>query len=400
MPARSRSSSLSRASQSLISLAESLSSCGSRLEALWWQQILGQALIKALSSRQGHPVESALDYLLDERSAAYEILVEQAEAHSEAITLSHQDQTYEAQLISAPILAWTRYQLPTGQLNTDQRQQLADLLSTTVLAPGATHYLIPELVRFDQLPQSFRDTRTWVTALAQHALGARREAPDTRQAEIPEDLLADAYFLMALVVVPQGQPLFQWQALPADDAASRASVTAQWAEGCTRIVDPLFTGCLMEYLPPEAFYNSTRQADQAIRPLTLKAAVTWLQTAAHLPGQDLRAAIVACGEQAIEEYRIGFCTRLSNDVIYGCVWPALSPEESAPDQGADGQVDTWDTLAALLCEAGIQDVRRLPGLQALEFCEDCGTPFFPNMLGEMQHPELPEEIDPEPVQFH
>ncbi|MFT0531268.1 DUF2863 family protein [Castellaniella hirudinis] len=395
-----RTSSLSRTSQNLISLAESLAACGSRLEASWWQHTLGQALVKALAARHGHPIEAALDYLLDQQSPAYEILVEQAEAYSSAIHLDHQNQAYDAQLISAPILAWTRYQLPAGQLDPQQRQQLSALLAETVLSPDAIHYLVPDLVRFDQLPQSFRDARQWVNAMAQHALGARRDAPDIRPGDTPQDLLADAYFLMALVVVPKGRALFQWQAPPADGAPSRDAVATRWSEGCAQIVTPLFTGCLTEYLPPEAFYHSTRAADQAIRPLTLKAAITWLQTAAHLPGQELRAAIVACGDQAIEEYRIGFCTRQSNDVIYGCIWPALTPEESDPDPAEDGQADTWDTLAALLREAGIQEVRRLPGIQAQEFCEDCGTPFFPNMLGDMQHPELPEEIDPDPVQFH
>ncbi|MGB6007329.1 DUF2863 family protein [Castellaniella sp.] len=400
MPARSRSSALSRTSLSLIALAEALSQSGSQLEDRWWQQQLGEALDKALSARQGHTVETALDHLLDQRSPAYEILVEQAEAHSESLAFTHQDQAYEALLISAPLLAWTRYQLPAGRLTPQHQQQLSDLMRTTVLTPDARLQLLPELIRFDQLPQSFRESRGWVLSLAQHALGARRDLPAVRAADTPEDLLADAYFLMGVAIVPQGQALFQWQTAQPGQPPSRASTTALWAEGCARITESLFTGCLTEYLPPEAFYTSTRQADQGIRPLTLKAAITWLQTAAHIPGTDLRAAIVACGEQAIEEYRIGFCTRQNNDVIYGCVWPSLSREESTPEQGEDGQVDTWDTLAALLRESGIQDVRRLPGLQAMEFCEDCGTPYFPNMLGEMQHPELPEEIDPEPVQFH
>jgi len=402
MPARSRSSSLSRTSLSLVSLAEALSRSGSQLEDRWWQEQLGEALDKTLNGRQGHSVETALDYLLDQRSPAYEILVEQAEAHSESLSLTHQDQPYDVQLISAPLLAWTRYQLPNGQLTAGHVQQLGDLMKTAVLAPGAALHLLPQLIRFDQLPQSFRETRGWTQGLAQHGLGARRELPDVRPPDTPDDLLADAYFLMGAAIVPRGQALFQWQSSPPGGQPDRASVAAAWAQGCAQITDPLFTGCQMEYLPPEAFYTSTRQADQGIRPLTLKAAVTWLLTAARIPGEELRAAIVACGEQAIEEYRIGFCTRQSNDVIYGCVWPSLSREESSlePEEGAEGQIDTWDTLAALLRESGIQDVRRLPGLQPMEFCEDCGTPYFPNMLGEMQHPELPEEIDPEPVQFH
>ncbi|WP_345797527.1 DUF2863 family protein [Castellaniella sp. MT123] len=400
MPARSRSSSTSRTSLSLISLAEALSSSGSRVEDGWWENLLGEALDKALAARQGQAVETALDRLLEQRSPAYEILVEQAEAHSESLSITHEDQVFDALLISAPLLAWTRYQLPAGRLTPQHVEQLTNLLGASVLAPGARLVLLPELIRFDQLPQSFRETRGWTQSLAQQVLGLRREPPARHDAETPEDLLADAYFLLGAVLVPHGQALFQWQSSGQDQPPTRASVTAQWAQGCARIVEPLFTGCQLEYLPPEAFYTSTRQADQGIRPLTLKSAITWLQTAAHIPGTDLRAAIVACGEQAIEEYRIGFCTRQNNDVIYGCVWPSLSREESSLDQGTEGQVDTWDTLAALLRESGIQDIRRLPGLQAMEFCEDCGTPYFPNMLGEMQHPELPEEIDPEPVQFH
>lgn len=400
MPARSRSSSPSRTSLSLISLAEALSHSGSQVEDRWWENLLGEALNKALGARQGHTVETALDRLMEQRSPAYEILVEQAESHSESLTIVHQDQTFDALLISAPLLAWTRYKLPAGQLTSQHVRQLADLLDTSVLAPDTQLVLLPELIRFDQLPQSFRETRGWAQSLAQQALGLRRDSPPMPTAETPEDLLADAYFLIGVVVAARGRAVFQWQSPQPDQAPTRASVTEQWAQGCARIIEPLFTGCQLEYLPPDGFYTSTRQADQGIRPLTLKAAITWLQTAAHIPGSDLRAAIVACGEQSIEEYRIGFCTRQNNDVIYGCVWPSLSREESSLDQGTEGQVDTWDTLAALLRESGIQDVRRLPGLQAAEFCEDCGTPYFPNMLGEMQHPELPEEIDPEPVQFH
>ena len=400
MPPRSRTTSLSRTSQTLIALAEALSRSGSHLEDAYWEAQLGEALDKALGARHGRAVESALDALLEQRSAAYEVLVELAEARSESLRAGPDAQDCDTLLISAPILAWTRYHLPSGQLSTSQLQALEQLLAQTVLGPHARIALIPSLVRFDRLPQSFQETRTWTQALGQRAQGQRRDGPVLRDADAPEDLLADVFFLIGAVTVPRGEALFQWQsALPAD-APSQETITRQWAEGCARIVESGFTGCQLEYLRPEAYYTSTRLADQGIRPLTLKAAATWLQTAARIPGADLRAALVACGDQTIEEYRIGFCTRQSNDVIYGCIWPALSREESQPDEESEGQVDTWDTIAALLRECGLQDVRRIPGLQAMEFCEDCGTPYFPNMLGEMQHPELPEEIDPEPVQFH
>ena len=399
MPPRSRSS-LSRTSQTLISLAESLSRSGSHLEDTYWENRLGEALDKAMGARHGRAVESALDALLEQRSAAYELLVELAEARSESLMPGPDGQDCDALLISAPILAWTRYRLPNGQLSATRLQALESLLADTVLGPGARITLLPSLIRFDRLPQSFQETRSWTQTLAQRALGQRRDGPTLRDADAPEDLLADVFFLIGAVVVPRGGAVFQWQSPTVAEPSSQDTAAARWAEGCARILEPIFTGCQLEYLRPEAYYTSTRQADQSIRPLSLKAAATWLQTAARIPGTELRAALVACGEQAIEEYRIGFCTRNSNDVIYGCVWPALSREESQPDPDTENQVDTWDTIAALLRECGIQDIRRLPGLQPMEFCEDCGTPYFPNMLGEMQHPELPEEIDPEPVRFH
>ena len=400
MPPRSRTTSLSRTSQTLIALAEALSRSGSHLEDAYWQSRLGEALDKALGARHGRAVESALDVLLEQRSPAYELLVELAESRSESLQPSPDDPAYDTLLISAPILAWTRYRLPGGQLSASQLQSLETLLKQTVLHADARISLLPSLMRFDRLPQSFQETRSWTQALGQRALGLRRDGPALRDAEAPEDLLADVFFLVGAVVVPRGQAVFQWQSPTPAESPSQDAVTQQWATGCAAILEPLFTGCLLEYLRPEAYYTSTRLADQGIRPLTLKAAATWLQTAARIPGTDLRAAMVACGEQSIEEYRIGFCTRQNNDVIYGCVWPALSREESQPDPDAEGEIDTWDTIAALLRECGILDIRRLPGLQPLEFCEDCGTPYFPNMLGDMQHPELPEEIDPEPVQFH
>ncbi|MGP1615463.1 MAG: DUF2863 family protein, partial [Pollutimonas bauzanensis] len=107
-----------------------------------------------------------------------------------------------------------------------------------------------------------------------------------------------------------------------------------------------------------------------------------------------------CGGDTIEEYRVGFSTRHSNEVIYGCIWPVLSKEEAAADGTENQVIDVPDEIAALLKEQGIADVRRLPGIHPAEFCDDCGAPYFPNPLGEMMHPELPEETDLAPVHFH
>lgn len=398
--ASSPRSALSRSSRTLIALADALARSGSRVEDNYWEHLIGTQLDRALTGKPGRTIESALDQLMDTRSQAYEVLVEQAENRSEALRFTHQGAAWDALLFSAPILAWTRYKLPDGKLDKAQIHRLEALLGDSVTAPGTQLALIPELIRFEHLPQSFHETRAWTHGLALKALGAAASV-SPRESEQPDNLLADVLFLVGVIVTPAQQAMFRWQDPQADQPGALREQSAQhWGTDCARILDSVFTGCQTEHLQPEAYYTSTRLADQRIRPLSLRAAVAWLQTAGHIPVKDLRTAIVACGDQNIEEYRIGFCTRENNEVIYGCVWPALSREEASPEPLGDEPISAWEEIAALLREEGIQDVRRLPGVQALEFCDDCGTPYFPNMLGEMQHPELPEEIDPEPVHFH
>lgn len=389
-----------RSARTLVSLADALAHSGSRLEDQYWERLLGTRLEKLLAGKANRSVEAALEYLMEANPSTYEVLVEQAENHSESALITHQGESFDALLFSAPILAWTRYKLPDGELNAEQAEVLAGHLSEHIASSGARLAILPRLVSFEQLPQSFHDTRSWTQYLAARALMGKPESFTLATPTPQEGMLADVLFLVGAVIAPQGQALFRWQDDEAGNAAAHENAGLRWAEACALSLDAMFTGCQVEFLAPGAYYTSTRAADQRIRPLSLKAAVTWLQTAGHIQGNGLRAAIAACGEQHIEEYRIGFCTRENNEVIYGCIWPALSREEASPELSSEGNIDTWDDIAALLRELGIQDIRRLPGMHPMEFCEDCGTPYFPNMLGDMQHPELPEEIDPEPMHFH
>lgn len=392
---------LSRDVQRLLALTEALARSGSRLEDDWWESRLGVLLDKLLLGKKNKTVESALDYLLATNIDAYEILVEQAETVSESTTMTVDGVEYDALLFSAPVVAWTRYQLPEGDLTAVQRDTISAALATHIAAPDARLALIPSLVNFDQMPQTFQETRAWTQRLAQRALRTGTEACVLGQPADPEGLLADARFVVGAIVVKRGAAVFRWQTNPDEAGAlTRQQCLDAWIDDCSITLGPLFTGCQVEYLQPDAYYVNSREADRRIRPLALRAAVTWLQTAAHLPGGDLRAVIAGCGEASIEEYRIGFSTRQSNEVVYGCIWPVLSKEEAVADGLEAGHVDVPDEIAALLKEMGVGDIRRLPGIYPPEFCDDCGAPHFPNPLGEMLHPELPEETDLGPVHFH
>lgn len=399
MPAPSTSR-LSREAQRLVILTQALARSGSRLEDIYWENLIGAQLNKLLTGKKNKTIETVLENLLASDLNAYEILVEQAETLSESTTIVHQGTEYDALLFSAPIVAWTRYQLPEGELTAAQSKALAQYLQAHIVADGARMALIPALVNFDQMPQSFQETHIWTQRLGLSALGASAEACQINKPAEPEGMLADARFAVGVIVVPKGQALFRWQ-MPQDDAiAIRQSCQTAWEQASAEVFTPMFTGCHIEYLQPDAYYMNSREADRRIRPLALKAAITWLQAAAHLPGDDLRAVITGCGDTTIEEYRVGFSTRHSNEVIYGCIWPILSKEEAAADTAEGEVIDVPDEIAALLKEQGVADVRRLPGVYPAEFCDDCGAPYFPNPLGEMMHPELPEETDLAPVHFH
>lgn len=393
------SQALNRDAQRILSLTDALIHSGSHLEDSYWDSLLTDQLEKIISGKKNNITESALEYLSQQNPEGYEILFEKAESLTESIRITRNGQSYDALLFSAPIIAWTRYTIPDGRLDPAQHAQLKQALKDTVVAKDAHIALMPNLLNFDVMPQSFHETRSWTQRLAQHALDG---TDSTWGDQLPDSdgILADTRFLIGVVVVPQGQALFQWQLHDADANLKRRQCQQEWARVCADILGPLFTGCHTEYIGADAYYSNNREADHRIRPYVVRAAVTWLHTAANVASTRLRAVIVGCGEPALQEYRIGFTTQDDNTVIYGCLWPVLSKEEAFAELIDADHVSAVDEIAAILKEEGVTEVRRLPGVHPCDYCEDCGAPYFPDMLGELQHPELPDDTNLDPVQFH
>src|SRR3546814_16589919 len=65
------------------------------------------------------------------------MLVKQAETLSESTSLTHEGVEYDALLFSAPLVAWTRYQLPQGELTAEQITALVTQMQACVVAPDA-----------------------------------------------------------------------------------------------------------------------------------------------------------------------------------------------------------------------------------------------------------------------
>lgn len=391
---------LSRDARRLLSLTEALIHSGSQLEDVYWEGLLASQLEKIFSAKKNNTTESVLEFLGEHNPEAYEILFEKAETLSESISLVHEGQPYDALLFSAPIVAWTRYRLPDGKLSQAQQTALLQTLRDTVVAEGARVSMAANLLNFDVMPQSFQETRAWTQRLAAAALNGEPDASATDALPDSEGILADTRFVIGVIVVAQGQPLFRWQVSDADATQRRRQCQQAWAAACSDILGPMFTGCHTQYLGPDAYYTNNREADHRIRPLVVRSAITWLHTAANIPSNELRAVIIGCGDTNVQEYRVGFSTRSDNTVVYGCLWPVLSKEEAFGEVLETNGPTVVEQITAILKDEGVEDVRRLPGLHHCESCEDCGAPYFPDMLGELQHPELPDETNLEPVQFH
>ena len=387
--------------QRLVNYTDALVRSGSQVEDRYWQDLAGQLLDKLYAGRRNTAVEQTLELLgSQQQHQHYEILMELAESHAESLRLEHDGVLYDALLFSAPLTAWTRYQLPQGTLTDAQRQDLESALKASILADGVLCALVPDLVNYDEMPQSYQQAHEWTQTLAGKAL---QRSKDTVKPSVPPEantLLADARFLVGVALAPAGQALFRWQQAGDSTHALHLACIEHWVQLCTPVLGPLFTGCQVQYMAPNAYYVNTREADREIRPLAVQAGVTWLQTAANIGPEQLRAVIAACGNDTVEEYRVGFSTLSSPAVIYGCIWPVLSQEEAESSLSEDDHIDIPDIIAALLKSLGVQHVQRLPGLHSTEVCEDCSAPYFPDINGEMQHPELPDEIDLDPVQLH
>jgi hypothetical protein len=391
-PRNKHSSRLTRDAERLVALSLALNGSGSRVEDRFWERELEGVLGKQLRTAQDATIESALEVLFQSNPGGYEILVEHAETLSECTVLEKNGQLFDVLLVVAPVVAWTRYVIPSGPVRADLLDALRAQLHGHVLAANTRLALAPELYSVDQMPRSFSATQQWLNQMGAQAL----ELPVTRapkqEAEVA-NLLADTRYLVGAVAVPHDEPIFRWQEAGLG-RADRDACLKQWAAQATPLFADLLPGCGFECLLPDAYYVSNREADRRVRPLSLRAAVTWLEGALSIAPDQIRAVIGGCGEIEIEEYRVGFTARNSNDVVYGCVWPLFGREDDHPDAPAQ------EEIATLLRELGVTDIRRLPGLLPLEFCEDCGAPHFPNPVGEMVHAEPPEETPTASAHFH
>ncbi|HXW64885.1 MAG TPA: DUF2863 family protein [Burkholderiaceae bacterium] len=376
--------------ETLAKLARRMAESGSRLEDQLWER----RLVELINDRLARGFEEAIDAALDELSGsnprAYDDLADLAESCAESSTIEIDGRAHDGLLLALPILAWSRYKLPTLALNSAMVDNVAVQIAAHLAARGARCAIADMLYSIDQLPESFGEVRDVAEALFGSAAQDGRLKIDPKSLREPIAMLADSRYLLAAIVVPQGAPVYHWQQTGVDPDAKAAAVEA-FREQLTNILTPIMTGCRFRVLAPNAFHAALRLGDRELREFSLEAAISFLKLSYELSPSSLQATMAVYEEkrnQPTTEIRIGV-SRIADDdvVIEGVVWPLLGDDEER----------TLEEIEAAIKRLGINRIVAHTHRFPLEYCDDCGAPVFPNPSGHSVHTEPPEDGTEQPA---
>ena len=397
---------LAAESQRLVNLSLAVAQSASRLEDLNWQDKLDAYVSKNLKSQHQEILDGAAENLFAAEPNGYDVLIETLESMSSSARFEVDGQTYDALLIAAPVLAWTRFEIASGAVAPDMLQKLIDDCSRDLLTADTNLRLLPNLYSIDQLPRNHCET---YSLMERHALAMIAKQPGNSEPERAQTVpfLADIRYLLGVLLTPAGGPLFHWQTLdaPYDCVKAKNAALLEWQQHAASSLQHLLPGCGLEVLLPEAYYTACREADIKIRPASLRSAVFYLTQTLGKEASEFSVVIAACGVQEtpgqIDEFRVSFCLREGGEVVYGVVWPLYQAEDQQAALSMDDNDQIVGDIPDILLECGISEILPLDEIFAMEFCEDCGTPLFPDRDAELVHPEMPEDTPtPGTAHFH
>jgi len=376
--------------ETLAKLARRMSESGSRLEDQLWER----RLVELINDRFARGFEEVIDAALDELSGsnprAYDDLADLAESCAESSTIEIDGRAHDGLLLALPILAWSRYKLPTLALSPTMVDSVAVQIVAHLAARGARCAVADMLYSIDQLPESFGEVRDVAEGLFGSATQDGRMKIDSKALREPIAMLADSRYLLAAIVVPQGAPLYHWQQTGVDPDAKAAAVEA-FRDQLTNILTPIMTGCRFRVLAPNAFHAALRLGDRELREFSLEAAIAFLKLSYELSPSSLQATMAVYEEkrnQPTTEIRIGI-SRITDDdvVIEGVVWPLLGDDEER----------TLEEIETAIKRLGVNRIVAHTHRFPLEYCDDCGAPVFPNPSGHSVHTEPPEDGAEQPA---
>ena len=306
----------------LVADAISLAASGSQIEDRFWEGRLNTRLMRLLKSQNQNVIDAALDQTFRINTVAFEVLADIAETLAESLTLEIEDQQWDVLLLAMPIVAHTRYQIPSGPLPVSVVESTAVALQASIASTDTRLAIIPWLYSIDQMPHSHCQTRLLTESLANAAVSGGEVKLELRDMSETIAVLADPRFVIAVVAAPSGTPLFRWQAEPPTRQERGVSLIG-WQTAMQEPMGSLLPGCEFELLLPEAYFTNCRLADKHVRPLSIRAAVNYLETTLGILPAGLSCVVGAFGEEQADEYRISFSIKGSPEIVYGVIWLSL-----------------------------------------------------------------------------
>lgn len=393
-------------SQRVISFVSEIGEAASYHERQFWKKQLKDLIVKLLGTKKQHKLDAALEYFYQTDLKAYRILLEMIESFSESCMINSEGRDHDVLLVVAPILAWTRFKIPCGPLSDSVCQEIKAALAAHLFTEKAQFILLPELYTLDQMPQSHADVFSLMSEITQVLSGEKKEVVLMHQESL--SFLADIRYLIMAVKVPTSFPIFLWQKsaglLKAKEV--RDQCLENWKKQMIPLLSNIMPGCVLDLVLPDAFFETCRNADRQIRPLSIHAAVNYLTSVMDVSITDLRAVIGGFADMPkqdfVTEYRIGFSLRDDSRILYGVIWPVYDAEDafsflrpSLQEENFDGNKEIQNSLTQILSildEVGILHTQVHYEIFPMEFCEECGSPLFADLHAELAHPELPETV--------
>ena len=213
-----------RDAERLIALSLGLNASGSLTEDRFWEaRDVGAGGEAARATATTRPSTRALDHLYQTNLGAYDTLIELVENESESLVVMQGDLAWQALLIAVPIVAWSKYSIPSGPIGREDVDALRVQLQGHVLAADARSCSCPTCSRSTSCRATSPSCASSPRASAMRAITG--EVPRIDFSRLPEtaNLLADTRFVIGCAVVPRGKPLFRWQ----EDASGHAGRAAQ-----------------------------------------------------------------------------------------------------------------------------------------------------------------------------
>lgn len=136
---------LSRDGERLVAFAQGLSASGSRLEDAYWEELLGRDVDRLLDHGADAAIDAALDHLDATLPAAFDALIEVVETRAEVATAAVDGDDWQVLLVAAPVLAWSRYEVPSGPIKADAAEALETQLRAHCAASDTRVSLAPYL---------------------------------------------------------------------------------------------------------------------------------------------------------------------------------------------------------------------------------------------------------------